>query len=280
MVKKRLDVMVFERGLAESREKARALIMSGIVYVNDVKIDKAGFSINEKDVVEVRGSNIPYVSRGGLKLEKALAKFDIKVEGKTCYDIGSSTGGFTDCMLQNGAVQVFSIDVGYGQLAYKLRNDKRVTVLEKTNFRYLEFEATGAIANLVSIDVSFISVTKLADNLKKFINEETDIIILIKPQFESTRDKIGKNGVISNKKDHIDIVKNFVADMNEHNYFVKNIDFSPIKGPKGNIEFVSLFKFCNSEVQSVDINEEIKCCVEEAHSLLNNSFEGEIQVES
>ena len=280
MVKKRLDVMVFERGLAESREKARALIMSGIVYVNDVKIDKAGFSINEKDVVEVRGSNIPYVSRGGLKLEKALAKFDIKVEGKTCYDIGSSTGGFTDCMLQNGAVQVFSIDVGYGQLAYKLRNDKRVTVLEKTNFRYLEFEATGAIANLVSIDVSFISVTKLADNLKKFINEETDIIILIKPQFESTRDKIGKNGVISNKKDHIDIVKNFVADMNEHNYFVKNIDFSPIKGPKGNREFVSLFKFCNSEVQSVDINEEIKCCVEEAHSLLNNSFEGEIQVES
>lgn len=206
-MKERLDVLMVQRSLAESREKAKALIMSGIVYVNGQKEDKAGTSFDDTAQIEVRGSTLKYVSRGGLKLEKAMSHFGVELEGKVCMDVGASTGGFTDCMLQNGAVKVYSVDVGHGQLAWKLRNDDRVVCMEKTNIRYVTPEDIGDRIRFASIDVSFISLTKVLGPVKALLTEDGQIVCLIKPQFEAGREKVGKKGVVREKSVHLEVIR-------------------------------------------------------------------------
>lgn len=267
MSKVRLDLLVYNKGLAESREKAKALIMEGNVYINGIKCDKAGTQCDENANVEVKDSGCPFVSRGGLKLQKALRIFDIDVTGFTALDIGASTGGFTDCLLKGGAKKVFSVDVGYNQLAYSLRCDERVVVLEKTNFRYLEKEYIPDKIDIAVMDVSFISITKLCENILNFINKDTDMVFLIKPQFESEKNEVGKNGVISDAKAHAKIVKNVVENLCSHGYYLRDLDFSPIKGPKGNIEFISRFSL--KEEYSIDDYEgKIREVVKNAHEAL------------
>ena len=267
MTKSRLDVKLVENGLAETREKAKALIMSGNVYVDGIKSDKAGTQINDDCKIEVKGDACPFVSRGGFKLKKALECFDIDVSGYTALDIGASTGGFTDCLLQNGAKKVYSIDVGYGQLAYSLRRDERVKVFEKTNFRYFEKDNINDIIDIVVMDVSFISIIKLCENIKNFITDNTDMVFLIKPQFESDKNTVGKNGVIADAKQHFAIVCNVVSKMREHGFYLKDIDYSPIKGPKGNIEFISRFT-TDPQNEIDDIKVSIKKAVVNAHDQL------------
>ncbi len=237
-MKERLDVLLVQRGLTESREKAKAIIMSGCVFVNNEKEDKAGQSFDVDAVIEVRGNTLKYVSRGGLKLEKAMANFDVTTEGKICMDVGASTGGFTDCMLMNGAVRVYSVDVGHGQLAWKLRNDERVICMEGTNIRYLTPSDVADIIDFASIDVSFISLTKVLKVVYELLSASGEIVCLIKPQFEAGREKVGKNGVVRDKSVHQEVI-GIVIDFAEHNGFqVMNLDYSPIKGPKGNIEYL------------------------------------------
>lgn len=239
MAKKiRLDVAVFERGYAPSREKAKAIIMAGQVYVNNQKVDKAGTEIKEDDVLEVRGSTLKYVSRGGLKLEKAMQKFPISLNGKICMDVGASTGGFTDCMLMNGAVKVYSIDVGYGQLAWKLRTDERVVNMERTNFRYVTHNEIPEDIDFASVDVSFISLRIILPVLRELLKSDGQAVCLIKPQFEAGREKIGKKGVVRDPQVHVEVVENIVNFALENGFDVKNLDFSPIKGPEGNIEYL------------------------------------------
>lgn len=236
--KERLDILLVQKGLAASREKAKAIIMSGIVYVDGEKEDKAGTTFPENAVIEVKGSTLKYVSRGGLKLEKAMANFDIELDGKVCMDVGSSTGGFTDCMLQNGAVKVFSVDVGHGQLDWKLRNDERVICMEKTNIRYVKPTDIDEELDFASIDVSFISLTKVLLPVKELLKEDGCIVCLIKPQFEAGREKVGKKGVVRDKKVHfevIDMVINYADSIELHPLM---LDFSPVKGPEGNIEYL------------------------------------------
>ena len=206
-MKERLDVLLVKRNLAESREKAKAIIMSGNVFVEDQREDKAGTTFPEDVKIEVRGHIIPYVSRGGLKLEKAIKNFDVSVEGKVCTDVGSSTGGFTDCMLQNGAVKVFAIDVGRGQLDWKLRQDPRVVCMEKTNIRYVSPEDIGEPVDFSSIDVSFISLTKVLEPIRDYLTEDGEIVALIKPQFEAGREKVGKKGVVREKSTHHEVIE-------------------------------------------------------------------------
>ena len=208
MKKERLDVLMVQRNLAESREKAKALIMSGIVYVNGQKEDKAGTSFEETVQIEVRGNTLKYVSRGGLKLEKAMSRFGVQLAGKVCMDVGASTGGFTDCMLQNGAVKVYAVDVGHGQLAWKLRNDDRVICMEKTNIRYVTPEDIGDRIEFASIDVSFISLTKVLGPVKQLLTDEGQVVCLIKPQFEAGREKVGKKGVVREKSVHLEAKRN------------------------------------------------------------------------
>ena len=234
----RLDVAVFERGYAPSREKAKAIIMAGQVYVNNQKVDKAGTEIKEDDVLEVRGGTLKYVSRGGLKLEKAMQEFPIDLNGKICMDVGASTGGFTDCMLMNGAVKVYSIDVGYGQLAWKLRCDERVVNLEKTNFRYVTDEQVKDKIDFASVDVSFISLKHILPNLNSLLIENGQAVCLIKPQFEAGKEKVGKKGVVRDKEVHLEVVKNVIEMALENGFSVKGLQFSPIKGPEGNIEYL------------------------------------------
>lgn len=267
MMKKRLDVLLFEKGLAESREKAKALIMAGLVYVNLQKADKAGQPVSEEDILEVRGNSCPFVSRGGLKLDKALKVFSIDVKDKIALDVGASSGGFTDCLLQNGAKRVYAVDVGYGQMSYKLRIDERVTVFEKTNFRNMSNDLISEKIDIAVMDVSFISVVKLADNLKNFIKETCDIIILIKPQFEAQKSVVGKNGVISDSAAHETIVVNTIYALENKGYYLKNIDFSPIKGPKGNIEFISQYSL-DPKDKMTDIEHNVRACVKKAHEEL------------
>ena len=236
--KERLDILLVQKGLAASREKAKAIIMSGIVYVDGEKEDKAGTTFPENAVIEVKGSTLKYVSRGGLKLEKAMTNFDIELDGKVCMDVGSSTGGFTDCMLQNGAVKVFSVDVGHGQLDWKLRNDERVICMEKTNIRYVKPTDIDEELDFASIDVSFISLTKVLLPVKELLKEDGCIVCLIKPQFEAGREKVGKKGVVRDKKVHfevIDMVINYADSIELHPLM---LDFSPVKGPEGNIEYL------------------------------------------
>ena len=234
----RLDIALTQRGLAESREKAKALIMAGQVYLNGQKELKAGAAVKPDDEIEVRGSRNPFVSRGGLKLQKAAEKFDIDLSGCVCMDIGASTGGFTDCMLSHGAKKVYSIDVGYGQLAWKLRTDERVVNMERTNFRYVTHEQIPEDIDFASVDVSFISLKIILPVLRELLKADGQAVCLIKPQFEAGREKIGKKGVVRDPQVHIEVVENTVAFALERGFDVKNLDFSPIKGPEGNIEYL------------------------------------------
>ena len=234
----RLDSAIFEKGFAESREKAKTLIMAGVVYVNNQKADKPGTTINSDDILEVRGNPLKYVSRGGLKLEKAMNSFGITLNDCVCADIGASTGGFTDCMLQNGANHVYAIDVGYGQLAWKLRTDERVTNLERTNFRYVTKEQVAEL-DFASVDVSFISLKLILPVMKELLKDNGRAVCLIKPQFEAGKENVGKKGVVRDKSVHVTVVENTVKFMLECGFSVLGIDFSPIKGPEGNIEYLA-----------------------------------------
>ena len=237
-MKERLDVLLVKRGLAESREKAKAVIMSGIVYVDGQKEDKAGTSFADTVSIEVRGSTLRYVSRGGLKLEKAMTHFGLDLEGTVCMDVGASTGGFTDCMLQNGAVKVYSVDVGHGQLAWKLRNDPRVVCMEKTNIRYVTPEDIGEPVDFTSIDVSFISLTKVLGPVREILKPGGQVTALIKPQFEAGREKVGKKGVVREKSTHLEVIRMVISYAAEIGFEILHLEYSPIKGPEGNIEYL------------------------------------------
>ena len=255
MAKERLDVLLVNRGLADSREKAKAIIMSGSVYVDGQKEDKAGQTFPEEANIEVRGSTLKYVSRGGLKLEKAMECFDVSLSGKICMDVGSSTGGFTDCMLQNGAVKVYAVDVGHGQLDWKLRNDPRVICMEKTNIRYVKPDDIEDRIQFSSIDVSFISLTKVLGPVKELLTDDGEIVCLIKPQFEAGREKVGKHGVVRDASVHkevIDMVMNYAVSIN---FEVMNLEFSPVKGPEGNIEYLlHLLKHQSGDYSNIPVD--------------------------
>ncbi len=237
-MKERLDVLLVSRGLAASREKAKAMIMAGQVYVDGQKEDKAGTMFRQEAAIEVRGNTLKYVSRGGLKLEKAMKSFGLKLDGRVCMDVGASTGGFTDCMLQNGAVKVYSVDVGHGQLDWGLRNDPRVVCMEKTNIRYVTTEDIGERPSFVSIDVSFISLTKVLGPVRDLMEEQGQIVSLIKPQFEAGREKVGKKGVVRDAKVHLEVIEKVIEFARSLELTVLGLDFSPIKGPEGNIEYL------------------------------------------
>ena len=238
MEKERLDCALVSRGLAESREKAKAIIMSGIVYVNNQKFDKAGATVKPDDNIEVRGETLKYVSRGGLKLEKAVNSFNISLDGCICADIGASTGGFTDCMLQNGAEKVYAIDVGYGQLAWKLRTDSRVVNLERTNFRYVTPEIVPDRLDFASVDVSFISLSLIIPVMRTLLKDNGRAVCLIKPQFEAGKENVGKKGVVREKSVHIAVIEKIINIIKENKFSLLGLDFSPVKGPEGNIEYL------------------------------------------
>lgn len=238
MSKERLDVLLVSKGLFESREKARSSIMAGVVFVAGNKEDKPGVKVNVDSEIIIKENVHPYVSRGGLKLEKAIRVFNIDLKGKTAMDIGASTGGFTDCMLKNGAAKVFSVDVGYGQLAWELRNDERVVCMERTNIRYVQPEQLGTLVDFASVDVSFISLKKVIPVAVKLLTEEGELMCLIKPQFEAGRDKVGKHGVVRDPKVHEDVILDIINFVLGIELKVKALDFSPIKGPEGNIEYL------------------------------------------
>ncbi len=237
--KERLDVLLVSLGLAESRAKAQATIMAGEVYVNGQKADKSGMEVDITANVEVRGSACPYVSRGGLKLEKALRNFGVAPTGYVCSDSGASTGGFTDCLLQQGASKVFAIDVGYGQLAWKIRNDPRVVVMERTNIRYVTLEDLGEPLDLSVIDVSFISLGLVLPVVKTLLKPTGQVLCLIKPQFEAGKDKVGKKGVVRDPAVHEEVLQNFISLAKSLDFTIRNLTFSPVKGPEGNIEFLA-----------------------------------------
>lgn len=268
MAKERLDVLLVSRGLAESREKAKAIIMSGNVYVDGQKEDKAGSNFPAEAVIEVRGNTLKYVSRGGLKLEKAMENFDVILAGKICMDVGSSTGGFTDCMLQNGAVKVYAVDVGHGQLAWKLRNDERVVCMEKTNIRYVTPEDVADKINFSSIDVSFISLTKVLGPVKELLSDDGQIVCLIKPQFEAGREKVGKHGVVRDSAVHLEVIEKVIDFAISIGFEVLNLEFSPVKGPEGNIEYL-LHLQKHTEGSYPDVPFEAAQVVEKAHAALD-----------
>ena len=267
-MKERLDVLLVNRNLAESREKAKAIIMSGIVYVDGQKEDKAGTMFEDTVSVEVRGHTLAYVSRGGLKLEKAMTHFGVTLNGKICMDVGASTGGFTDCMLQNGAVKVYSVDVGHGQLAWKLRNDERVGCMEKTNIRYVTPEDIPDRIQFASIDVSFISLTKVLGPVKELLTEDGQIVCLIKPQFEAGREKVGKKGVVREKSTHLEVIESVIAFAKSIGFGILNLEFSPIKGPEGNIEYLLYLQNHPELADEKGVEIDPKTIVEEAHNTL------------
>ncbi len=236
--KERLDVLLVERGLAPSRERAKRCIMAGLVYVDGQKEDKAGSLFPREAVISVRGTELRYVSRGGLKLEKALSCFALSLEGKVCIDIGASTGGFTDCMLQNGASRVYAIDVGHGQLDWKLRNDERVVVMEKRNIRYVRPQDIGEAADFISIDVSFIGLRLVLPVAADLLSERGEMVCLIKPQFEAGREQVGKKGVVRDPDVHRSVIEGIIAFSEESGFSVRGLDYSPIRGPEGNIEYL------------------------------------------
>ncbi len=237
-MKERLDVLLVNRGLAPSREKAKTMIMEGNVFVNNNREDKAGSTFPDDCNIEIHGKTLQYVSRGGLKLEKAMKHFDISLDGKVCMDIGASTGGFTDCMLQNGAVKVYSVDVGYGQFAWKLRQDERVVCMEKTNIRYVTPDDIDDELDFASVDVSFISLTKVLIPARALLKDNAEMVCLIKPQFEAGKDKVGKKGVVRDKNVHQEVIQKIVDFATENGFSVLNLEYSPIKGPEGNIEYL------------------------------------------
>ena len=271
--KKRLDVLLVEQGFAPSREKAKALIMAGIVYVNQNKEDKAGATFDPQEAqIEVKGNTLRYVSRGGLKLEKALSSFPIDLKGRVCMDIGASTGGFTDCMLQNGAARVYSIDVGYGQLDWKLRSDPRVVCMEKTNFRYVKPQdlGEGPAPSFASVDVSFIGLDKILPAAHAILEPGGEMVCLIKPQFEAGRDKVGKKGVVRDKKVHEEVVRDVTSMAVGLGFDLWGLDYSPIRGPEGNIEYLMYIKKGEESEGSGAVSEEqIRELVEASHSELD-----------
>lgn len=268
--KERLDILLTEMGLAESREKAKALIMSGNVWVQGQREDKAGTKVGRDVEIEVKSNPNPYVSRGGLKLDKAIHQFQLDLNGKTCMDVGASTGGFTDCMLQFGAAKVFSVDVGYGQFAWKLRQDPRVVNLEKTNIRYATKEQIPDAIDFVSIDVSFISLTKILETVKSLMSENGEMVCLIKPQFEAGREHVGKKGVVRDAKIHEEVIRHVIQFSHNIGFKILNLEYSPIKGPEGNIEY--LLHLQNSTSESIQkefiIPVNILEIVAQAHSSL------------
>ncbi|MCH5209674.1 MAG: TlyA family RNA methyltransferase [Oscillospiraceae bacterium] len=268
MGKIRLDALLVKNGLTQSRERAKALIMAGQVYIDNQKCDKAGQMVDEDTVKpEIRGETLKYVSRGGLKLEKAMKEFPITLEGKTTMDIGASTGGFTDCMLQNGAKKVFAVDVGYGQFAWKLRQDERVVNMERTNIRYVTPEDIGGeIIDFASIDVSFISLTLVLPVAKNLLGEDGEIVALIKPQFEAGREQVGKKGVVRDINVHFDVIKKVLDFSESIGLHTAGLSYSPIKGPEGNIEYLAYIKKKDCDVKITD--EIIKEIVDKSHTAL------------
>lgn len=266
--KERLDVLMVNNGLAASRELAKAYIMAGDVYVDGNKEDKAGTKVDVNANIELRGKVMPYVSRGGYKLEKAMEVFPVTIEGKICMDIGSSTGGFTDCMLQNGASKVYSIDVGYGQLAWKLRNDERVICMEKTNVRYITEEQVPDKPQFASVDVSFISLTKVIPPALNVMSDDAQLVCLIKPQFEAGREKVGKKGVVRDKKVHEEVILKIIDFAFEIGLNVIGIDFSPIKGPEGNIEYLIMLDRKNEGLTIEEAHKAAHDIEEQSHELL------------
>lgn len=271
-MKERLDVLLVNRGLAESREKAKAVIMTGNVFVNDQREDKAGQKFPEEVYIEIRGKKLKFVSRGGYKLDKAIAVFPIELKNRICMDVGSSTGGFTDCMIQNGAAFVYAVDVGTNQLAWKLRQDERVRSMEKTNIRYLTPEDIGELVDFVSIDVAFISLTKVLEPVKTLMKEGASMVCLIKPQFEAGREKVGKKGVVRDPAVHREVIESIISYAGSLGFTISGLDFSPIRGPEGNIEYLLYIKKedKNFEGISQEQEEEIRRIVEEAQEHVVN----------
>ena len=266
-MKERLDVLLVSRGLAPSREKAKTMIMEGNVFVNNNREDKAGSTFADDCKIEIHGNTLKYVSRGGLKLEKAMTHFGIILDGKVCMDIGASTGGFTDCMLQNGASKVYSVDVGYGQFAWKLRQDPRVVCMEKTNIRYVTPEDIDDALDFASVDVSFISLTKVLGPARALLKDNGQMVCLIKPQFEAGREKVGKKGVVRDKAVHEEVINKVIDFALEIGFSIHNLEYSPIKGPEGNIEYLVYIEKTNEAVkeESVDVH----AVVEAAHGELD-----------
>lgn len=269
MEKERLDILLIEKGLCESREKAKSSVMAGLVYVNGERADKPGSSYAKTAEVELRENINPYVSRGGLKLDKAIRHFGIDLSGKQAIDVGASTGGFTDCMLKNGAVKVAAIDVGYGQLAWVLRNDERVKNLERTNIRYIKPEDIDLVADFTSIDVSFISLSKVLPAVKGLLNQKNgEVLCLIKPQFEAGREKVGKHGVVRDIAVHRQVVENVIIFATGIGFYLKGLTYSPIKGPEGNIEYLCYLSLCEGKKDIQEILPEIEHVVGLSHSEL------------
>ena len=273
-MKERLDVLLVKQGLAESREKAKAVIMAGSVYVNDQKEDKAGAMFDEtKVLLEVRGNTLKYVSRGGLKLEKAVDEFSVELDGKVCMDIGASTGGFTDCMLQNGAAKVYSVDAGHGQLAWKLRNDERVVCMEKTNFRYMVREDIADDLDFASVDVSFISLDKILGPAYNLLKPNAQMVCLIKPQFEAGREKVGKKGVVRDAAVHMEVIEAVLHFAAQAGFSILDLTYSPVKGPEGNIEYLVHLRKTDEEGGNLqiqgDLETEIARIVAAAHEALD-----------
>ena len=265
-MKKRIDILLTEKNFFESRAKSQAMIMAGKILVNGQKIDKSGTMIEENAEIKIIGENLKYVSRGGLKLEKAIKVFEIDLNEKICADIGASTGGFTDCMLQNGAKKIYSIDVGYGQLAWKLRNDERVVNMERTNIRKVSRADFENIIDFASIDVAFISLDKVLPIVYEILSEKGEVIALIKPQFEAGREKVGKKGVVKDKKVHEEVLKYVLNFAQNLNFKVCGLDYSPIKGPEGNIEYLTFLR--KNLVEEINLDKKINAVIDAAHENL------------
>ena len=269
-MKERLDLLLVNRGLAPSREKAKTMIMEGNVFVENEREDKAGSMFDTEAKIEIKGNTLKYVSRGGLKLEKAMTHFDIELNDKVCMDIGASTGGFTDCMLQNNAKKVYSVDVGYGQFAWKLRQDPRVVCMEKTNIRYVVPEDIDELAAFSSIDVSFISLTKVLLPVKNLLTEDGQVVCLIKPQFEAGREKVGKKGVVRDRAVHEEVIRMVMDYASSIDFYPLALDFSPVKGPEGNIEYLLFLSKNKQDQEIVDASSiDIKAVVTASHDTLD-----------
>jgi len=268
-MKERLDVLLVQRGLAPSREKAKAMIMGGNVFVGNNREDKAGTMFDENVEIEIKGNTLKYVSRGGLKLEKAMIHFGIVLDGKVCMDIGASTGGFTDCMLQNGAKKVYAVDVGYGQFAWKLRQDERVVCMEKTNIRYVTPEHIADKLDFASVDVSFISLTKVLGPARELLTDDGEMVCLIKPQFEAGREKVGKKGVVRDKAVHEEVIVKVIDFAKEIGFEILNLEYSPIKGPEGNIEYLVYVRKCETNMIEKEDVTDVHAVVEAAHGELD-----------
>jgi len=262
--KVRLDVLLTEKGLLESRQKAQATIMSGLVYVAGQRVDKPGTPVDPDAEIEIRGNTLKYVSRGGLKLEKAMAVWPIDLNGKVCMDVGASTGGFTDCMLQNGAAKVYAVDVGYGQLAWKLRGDERVVCLERTNARYLDHEIIPEEPDFSSVDVSFISLKLILPAIAGVLKDGGEVVCLVKPQFEAGRDKVGKKGVVRDPAVHREVLEHFLTHAQNSGFTVLDLNYSPVRGPEGNIEYLGWLR----KTAWVDKSFDLDALVEASHEEL------------